>query len=637
MRRRRTVIAAAAVLIVVGAVVALPQSRPTGGAAVAALPQPPDSDAPAGAPPHWIPSDEWVMQHWLPYDEERLLRLLDIDRATLWRHLRDDRRVIAQLAARRGWPDPRRLAAKLVAPRRVNAKVRDELEARAVRTLTQGHLAQHMLFHSLHQDAVPDRAAAIFGVSSHDEFQRLRRLDVSPLQIARMNGRSRAAVQGQAEAALRERVTAGVGADALSRRQGRLLLARQLAQLPRWMSESHYNGPPRTDRTGRLRDKPQPTWAAPAMTADGERVVMEAYEPKLPVALARGEISVVGWDERRRATAVSHRLAGAAALPFSAYNPAISGSGEQVVFETSAGNRNFAKRYGDTMVVAADARSGRARVLSGRKDTAYAPTVSADGSTAAFQAVGGAATRAATARGDTPATRIHVRDLARGTARPLPARAAFEPALSGDGRLVAYTDGAHVYVHDRRTERTRRVSPVGGEAWGPRLSADGRAVVFASTAGAERSGESRIYVRNLRTGRLRPVSTVAGRPLPGFASEPAISADGSTVAFSLAPPGALDSLRGAGRPPQRVHVHDLRAAVTRPVSPQRGYAGQATLSADGSRVAFTADTGGPVLRVRRGSTAADAPPSRALTVASSYAAGAQVARAPLCRLRPPAW
>jgi len=51
---------------------------PGTGARAASLPQPPDSEAPPGAPPHWIPSDEWVMQHW--------------------RHLRDDRRTIYQLA-----------------------------------------------------------------------------------------------------------------------------------------------------------------------------------------------------------------------------------------------------------------------------------------------------------------------------------------------------------------------------------------------------------------------------------------------------------------------------------------------------------------------------------------------------------
>src|SRR4051812_12107549 len=75
-----------------------------------------DSDAPAHAPAHWLPPEAWVYNHWLPYDETRLNRLLGITRVGLWRQLRDDHRTLAQLALRHGWPDPRRLAAALVAP-----------------------------------------------------------------------------------------------------------------------------------------------------------------------------------------------------------------------------------------------------------------------------------------------------------------------------------------------------------------------------------------------------------------------------------------------------------------------------------------------------------------------------------------
>src|SRR5687768_14340962 len=61
-----------------------------------------DSEAPPGAPPHWLPREQWVMQHWLPYDERRLHRLLSIDRGDIWRLLRDDTRSLAQLAERKG-------------------------------------------------------------------------------------------------------------------------------------------------------------------------------------------------------------------------------------------------------------------------------------------------------------------------------------------------------------------------------------------------------------------------------------------------------------------------------------------------------------------------------------------------------
>src|SRR3954470_15724187 len=101
----------------------------------------PDSDAPAHAPAHWLPPEPWVYNHWLPYDEQRLYRVLGISRNALWQQLRDDHRTLAQLAAEHGYPAPRRLAAELVATRRVSAAKRAELQRRAVRTITQGHLA----------------------------------------------------------------------------------------------------------------------------------------------------------------------------------------------------------------------------------------------------------------------------------------------------------------------------------------------------------------------------------------------------------------------------------------------------------------------------------------------------------------
>src|SRR4051812_31917194 len=156
----------------------------------------PDSAAPRGAAAHWLPPEAWVYNHWLPYDETRLYRLVGITRRQLWRQLRDDRRTLAQLAARHGWPDPRRLAAALVAPERgrVGARRAAELEARALRTITQGHLAQHVFFHSLHQFAIASEAPDMFGVSDV-EFRALRRSELSPLAIARLDGRSPGSVE----------------------------------------------------------------------------------------------------------------------------------------------------------------------------------------------------------------------------------------------------------------------------------------------------------------------------------------------------------------------------------------------------------------------------------------------------------
>src|SRR3954449_6495092 len=98
-----------------------------------------DSDAPANAAAHWLPPEAWVYNHWLPYDETRLYTLLGITRIGLWEQLRDDHRTLAQLTARHGWPDPRRLAAALTAPEAatVGAGRAKVLEERALRTITQ--------------------------------------------------------------------------------------------------------------------------------------------------------------------------------------------------------------------------------------------------------------------------------------------------------------------------------------------------------------------------------------------------------------------------------------------------------------------------------------------------------------------
>src|SRR3954466_1286404 len=175
-----------------------------------------DSLAPAGAPAHWLAPEDWVYNHWLPYDEGRLYALLAVTRGDIWRQLRDDRHNLAELARVHGWPSPAKLAAALVAPRRgqVTPAMLRVLEARALRTITQGHLAQHLFFHSLHQFAIPSEAPDIFGVTDA-RFRVLRRGEQSPLDVGRVHGRSPSQIQALAAAVLRGRVRAGTRSGAM--------------------------------------------------------------------------------------------------------------------------------------------------------------------------------------------------------------------------------------------------------------------------------------------------------------------------------------------------------------------------------------------------------------------------------------
>ena len=63
-----------------------------------------------------------------------------------------------------------------------------------------------------------------------------------------------------------------------------MLLRRQISQLPRWLGQARYNGPPPTHR-GALVALPHDYATNPSISADGTHVVYEDYRQKLPVAL----------------------------------------------------------------------------------------------------------------------------------------------------------------------------------------------------------------------------------------------------------------------------------------------------------------------------------------------------------------
>jgi Tol biopolymer transport system component len=111
------------------------------------------------------------------------------------------------------------------------------------------------------------------------------------------------------------------------------------------------------------------------------------------------------------------------------------------------------------------------------------------------------------------------------------------PAISGDGRFVAFWSDATnlapgdsnryggVFVRDRQSGRTERVSE-GTIDFRPAISSDGRFVAF---------GDGDIYVRDRQTGTTELVSvTPVGDRVNGWCVFPAISGDGRFVAFASA-------------------------------------------------------------------------------------------------------
>ena len=347
-------------------------------------------------------------------------------------------------------------------------------------------------------------------------------------------------------------VARGVRGQAIPASQADRLLARQLRQVPRWLQQTRYNGPP-------------------------------------PLKLPRGSIATASNYSNNAAFAgdgVASRLRG---------------------LRGEAGGRQDARR--DRRRRARRAR--RARAPSGCRPTAgrARPTTRRSRATVATSR-----SRPPPATSTSPSA----------TARCASACATSAPAARRGvtGRLARAVLGlqpvdlgrrAACRVRDlgaRRARRARRLgrrpadralagdpAPIGvtSDLYEPALSADGRvpgvhrrdaALAFPARPGARRDGASsptatrgspvvsarrdarRVHARapgwSSRTWRPAPSTSSPRWPRAMSASEPSLSADGSRVAFTA---------RGASELDTGVYVHDLRTGTTTLVSRGSGVSG----------------------------------------------------------------
>jgi Tol biopolymer transport system component len=189
--------------------------------------------------------------------------------------------------------------------------------------------------------------------------------------------------------------------------------------------------------------------------------------------------------------------------------------------------------------------------------------------------------------------------------------ASYSPALSSDGRYVAFDSDAtdlvpndtnnarDVFVYDRSSSTMTRASvgtsgaANGGSSFAS-ISADGRYVAFDSDAtnlvAGDTNGTTDIFVRDLQAGTTERVSVstggVQGNDLSIF---PAISADGRYVAFWSY---ASNLVAGDNNSDFDIFVHDRQTGSTEAVSVATGGTqplggvGQPSISANGRYVAF---------------------------------------------------
>ena len=196
----------------------------------------------------------------------------------------------------------------------------------------------------------------------------------------------------------------------------------------------------------------------------------------------------------------------------------------------------------------------------------------------------------------------------------------FAPSISGDGRYVAFdsnasnlvpgdtNDATDVFVHDRQTGATERVSVAtsGAQAdlyrgsFDASISADGRYVAFSSAASNLVAGDSNdeddVFVHDRVLGITERVSVSSagaqGVPSGVGSAAPSISADGRYVAFRS---GAPNLVAGDTNGQIDVFVRDRQSAITERVSVSNtgaqanGFGFDPSISADGRYVAFGSD------------------------------------------------
>lgn len=191
------------------------------------------------------------------------------------------------------------------------------------------------------------------------------------------------------------------------------------------------------------------------------------------------------------------------------------------------------------------------------------------------------------------------------------------PSISADGRYVAFCSAASnlvegdtndtddVFIHDRETGQTERVSIASdstegnGRSYLASISADGRYVVFSSTASNlvpdDTNGKADIFVHDRITGQTDRVSiasdgTEGNDDSWGFSS---ISADGRYIAFESK---ASNLVPGDTNGREDVFVYNQRTGETIRVSiasdgtEGKGFVANPSISADGRFVAFASSS-----------------------------------------------
>ncbi len=295
------------------------------------------------------------------------------------------------------------------------------------------------------------------------------------------------------------------------------------------------------------------------------------------------------------------------------FEPTISNNGRYVAFTTTATNL-FTDANGGTLDVAVkDLYTGKVRLVSvdshgkQRRQNSFFPVLSGNGQRVAFQSLGAFGPRDGDRRED-----VYLHSLARGWTRQMsltPTGRDVTPSVlvgdvSDDGTRVTFGDANDLWVRNTVTARTTRFwhepdSPPcqpfpAGSAGRPAISGNGRYVAFSTCAtkipGSDGQA-AQVYRKALATDDITLVSSPgAGVPAAGNSFLPSLSRSGRYVGFGSE---ATDLASGDTADPD-AFVADLgTGAVTRASEASDGTGSNnwsastgATISGDGRTLVY---------------------------------------------------
>lgn len=364
-------------------------------------------------------------------------------------------------------------------------------------------------------------------------------------------------------------------------------------------------------------------WGRPAISADGRFVAFESSANDLVAGDTNGSHDIFVQDRQtgiiERVSVSSSGIQG----NLSSHTPDISADGRFVAFVSAADNLVSGDTNAAYDVFVRDRVGGTTeRVNVGplgveANHGGGSASISGDGRFVAFSSE---ATNLVP--GDTFFVDVYVRDRLAGVTTKVSVSSdgatgnttSEHPAISADGRFVAFSSGASnlvagdtngvpdVFVHDLVTASTTRVSvafdgtQASGTSRNPAISGGGRFVAFESLANNLDAGEPlillHIYVHDRETGTTSRISLDwRGAPADGDSTLASISDDGRYVAFESVAPNVVPN--DTNEAPD-VFVRDLQRSETTRVSVnwlgvQTRYGGtQSSICGDGRYVVFQA-------------------------------------------------